>query len=225
MVLEEKNEPFVANALGLSETTWNIMNITSKLFDQIKVEQEVDEFVKEKVIKIVSILKKYCDIWETQTRGKTLGNLSKLKRFFMQTTDRNKRNTRYGYAMSIDILSWNMSCQNALWLIRMPKRFLANDDGSLRNELIADRNIFKNNFRDLLEAVSEMDKDNKFEAVLSANLSKYKDNNSLLLSDLREQINALDNIVIDEHLDDDDDDVVSELGQQDVAYDFVDADV
>lgn len=184
---------FVANALGLTGRTSNMINITLKPFEFIKIEQEVDEFTKEKVIKIVTILKKYCDIWETQTRGKTLEKLSKLRRFFMQTTDINKINIRYSYVMAIEILSWKMPIQNALWSIQIPKQIIETD------ELDADRNIFYNNFRDLLDALTGIDKDDGFHEVVAAKLIKYKDNNSLLQSDLKTHILMLEDIVVEEH--------------------------
>lgn len=119
---------------------------------------------------ILTLLHKYEDIWSERPNGKTRNGLKELISIFERIASADIK-VRLASRLMKTILDHGVVIGDAVGKIRIPPKYTATP----KDEVIADRNRFKNRFGDLLESVVELQEEIKFVEEVKEFAESFKD--------------------------------------------------
>ena len=144
---------------------------------------------------IVTLVGKYEEKWEHSGDISTRDSLVGLIKVFGALTSF-KVHIRVGTLVAAMLVKNQVTFSRALWNIQVPLASRAARRAEMRAEIIRDRNLFKNRFKDLLAQIAEMQSDKGIVKELQDLAATYNTNAGQMFADL----NALNRTVAEQNV-------------------------
>jgi len=153
--------PKTINRFYSEEETWARLMAEAATSDAVKffksalekifVDSGNDVDLKEAALKCFAVVDKYTNIWERRKSGKTLERLENLRRVLnLIATKKDGINLFFGAQVTAIIVNNSVTFKDAMYAIVNPR--VATRHNVPPDDLIADRHLFQNNFKKLVQA-------------------------------------------------------------------------